>query len=554
MPDASLLEKQYQDAHTERDRVMLLLHTLPGLVEAYHPQAAHWVDVALESSKQVGLLAEHAELLRLNGVLCLYRGQNMQAYQHMLEALQYARDLQLNTLQAEVYRWLGNACTGMGHFHEALSWFEEGLSHTSAHALTVQHVRIQAGMCWLYRHNNEPAQTIENARQVTQYACQNGLHGELAFVYANVLEAHLDLYEQEPHPCHLESAEVALESFRRVMQQNPSERLKRFELYLLTKLTLARKDLEAAEKYIQDLLERLGEKSQDTLYGDAHLDLVVVRGLQGRWSEALHHLSLSRQNFEQARARYGVMLTLRQEADLLEKKGDFQAALTAFKRYHQAFESQERQRAREKSQMLGIKLQVEEIHHELLQLRTLSRQLEEQNAALHQKTHTLAQEALIDTLTGLPNRRAFNDRFARMIRDMQQQPGPLGVVVLDIDHFKQVNDRYSHETGDRVLTVVGGLLEQHCRGQDFVARWGGEEFVVLLPGLDERTCHQVCERLRRTIEDHDWAPYTPGKSVTVSVGFAVGHSDLETLFREADHQLYTAKHAGRNTVRPDRTD
>lgn len=552
VPDTLTLEQQYHSLHSERERVMLLLQVLPEMVEGYHPEATTWLDLALQGTQQSHMLPEHAEVLKLKGVHALYQARTLQGYQHMLEALQYARDFVLTLLEAELYRWLGNICTGMGHFHEAMTWFEEGLAHTSRHHLTLHHLRIQANLCWLYRHNNEPAQTVDYARQVIEYARQHDLQSELAFVHANVLEARVELYEQSGAVEHLDEADQALSDFRQVLKQNSGERLLRFELYLLSKLALARKQLTEAESSIQTLLSRLGEHCTDTLYGDAHLDLSVVRTAQGRWEEALQHLLISRQTFETASAQYGVMLTLKQEAEMLEQQRDFEAALGAFKRYHQAFELQEKQRAREKSQMLSIRLQMDTIHQELLHLRDMSQQLEAQNAALHQKTHTLSQEAQVDTLTGLPNRRAFNERFARMILELQQQEGTLGMVVIDIDHFKQVNDRFSHETGDQVLSAVGQLLEQHCRGQDFVARWGGEEFVVLLPGLDSRPCHQVCERLRQAIEGHIWSDLTPDMPITISLGFAVGQAcgELENLFKEADRQLYQAKREGRNTVRP----
>ncbi|WP_051963089.1 GGDEF domain-containing protein [Deinococcus misasensis] len=535
------------------EQLALLETHLPGMVERDLPEAGTWLDVGLDLSFQLGEVALHADFLRLKGMLAAYKCFHLEAYQHLMEALQYARESDAALVQAEVYRWLGTVCTGMGHFHEALQWFEQGLQHTAEQGLSKHHLRIQVGMCWLYRHSNVPEQTVEYGEQVEAHALKNHLELELAFLHANVLEAHLDLYTQTHNIEHLEAAQRSLVAYQQLLKERSSARLLHFELYLQVKLELAHLRFEAAESHVQRMLFLLQDHPSDTLIGDAHLDLSVVRMHQQRWSEALTHLHLARGVFEQANARYGVMLTLKQEADLYEAQQNYPLAYRALKQYHQAFEAQERQKAREKSQMLSIQLQVKEIHQQLHDLQQTSQELQEQNALLHQQTHTLAQEAQQDTLTGLLNRRGFEAQCDRIRTDVLEAGKGVALVVLDIDHFKMVNDTFTHAVGDEVLKTVANLLKKHSRNHDVVARWGGEEFVLLLPHLDHQRGHQVCERFRRAIAQHDWRPLLKDRTVTVSLGFAVGQGDcsLTDMLHQADQQLYQAKHAGRNRVMPE---
>ncbi|HEX5617751.1 MAG TPA: GGDEF domain-containing protein [Solirubrobacteraceae bacterium] len=157
--------------------------------------------------------------------------------------------------------------------------------------------------------------------------------------------------------------------------------------------------------------------------------------------------------------------------------------------------------------------------------------------------------AATDALTGLPNRRSLQDTVRRMLAQASRAVEPLAAVVLDLDHFKQINDRYGHEKGDDVLAAVGQLLSDAIRASDFAARAGGEEFCILLPGTDEVGAETVSEKLRLAISRLD----VPGieEAVTGSFGIAVYPShaiDAPTLLRKADRALYLAKDHGRDRV------
>ena len=162
----------------------------------------------------------------------------------------------------------------------------------------------------------------------------------------------------------------------------------------------------------------------------------------------------------------------------------------------------------------------------------------------------LEKQSLEDQLTGLYNRRYLNHHlqleFERAIRHQQ----PLSLVLCDIDHFKRVNDRFSHAMGDEVLRAVGSLLRSNIRQEDIAARFGGEEFVLLLPQTSGQQATTVCEHIRQAIESHAWSVLTPGLSVTMSFGISdlISLNDHEAMLHDADMRLYEAKKNGRNQV------
>ncbi|VVP15429.1 GGDEF domain-containing protein [Pseudomonas fluorescens] len=160
------------------------------------------------------------------------------------------------------------------------------------------------------------------------------------------------------------------------------------------------------------------------------------------------------------------------------------------------------------------------------------------------------QKALIDPLTGLPNRAAWSERLEHEIQQWQQHGNTLSLAMLDLDHFKRINDSYGHLAGDKVLKIIATVLRKRLRGSDFIARFGGEEFVLLLPATPPAVGAKLLETLRAAIEACPFHFKGERVTITISMGlasFKVGeHSDL--VLKRADQALYRAKNAGRNRV------
>lgn len=159
---------------------------------------------------------------------------------------------------------------------------------------------------------------------------------------------------------------------------------------------------------------------------------------------------------------------------------------------------------------------------------------------LHRSNRQLAKLASQDPLTGLANLRRFHAGLTAVL----SQAGPSSLIIGDLDHFKRINDQNGHLEGDHVLVAVAAALSQNIRENDLVARIGGEEFAVLLPGADIAVATGIAERMRRTVESLAYG-------VTISLGIALypDHAvDPTALVKAADDATYRAKHLGRNQV------
>jgi len=170
------------------------------------------------------------------------------------------------------------------------------------------------------------------------------------------------------------------------------------------------------------------------------------------------------------------------------------------------------------------------------------------NARLH---GMVERQALVDGLTGLANRRAATDALHAEAARAQRLETPLSVVLADLDEFKDVNDVHGHAVGDEVLRVFAEVLRETLRESDVASRWGGEEFLLLLPGADEEGAAQLADRVRRGLAARN-IPGVPGLRVTASFGVAeyAGETNTEQLVAAADSALYRAKRAGKDRVEP----
>lgn len=174
--------------------------------------------------------------------------------------------------------------------------------------------------------------------------------------------------------------------------------------------------------------------------------------------------------------------------------------------------------------------------------------------ALRTRAHQAALErrARTDGLTGLGNRGALEERLAALAALSRRRAAPLSLIIADLDHFKRINDEHGHATGDLVLRWVAGVLKAQAREGDMVARFGGEEFVIVAPDCERLGAIAMAERIRQTVEDQariDWS-VLPGLSLSIGVATENDLVDLDPacLLNRADQALYRAKGAGRNCV------
>lgn len=182
------------------------------------------------------------------------------------------------------------------------------------------------------------------------------------------------------------------------------------------------------------------------------------------------------------------------------------------------------------------------------QLRQSGRQLQEKLTEIHDLQIQLRELAHRDPLTGLYNRRHLDSELARILGEEPLAPA-LSLLLIDIDHFKRINDQFGHQAGDQVLARLAGVLTSHCRKDDVICRYGGEEFVIIMPEVAPALAQQRAERIREAFAGMEVRLLQRRLKVTLSIGLAgyPGHAlTAEGLFRCADQALYQAKAAGRN--------
>ena len=189
----------------------------------------------------------------------------------------------------------------------------------------------------------------------------------------------------------------------------------------------------------------------------------------------------------------------------------------------------------------------------LLRIKHLHDELQEKVIELQRTKEELRQLAITDGLTGLYNYRYFKEQLLQELKRAQRHRLNISVVMIDIDHFKQYNDKNGHPAGDVVLKDIARLLRDNIRNIDLAARYGGEEFSLILIETDKPSAKIVSEKIRKLVEDYGFAYESsqPDGKLTISTGVATfpeDGEDFDTLVSKADQRLYLAKEAGRNLI------
>jgi diguanylate cyclase (GGDEF)-like protein len=312
---------------------------------------------------------------------------------------------------------------------------------------------------------------------------------------------------------------------------------------------------EGVRRYLESnaILEELGDVFQIT----RHLGL-LGRALvdAGRPAEALPHLEAAVRHAEARRFELELSVALELISRVHEALGDATSALRALRRHLQEGAIAANRRTEEIVRKLKLEQSLAVAKREAEHQESRNAELSAVNAALTDslRTQRALQDELewlvrTDTLTGLHNRRAMEELGGREIARCLRTRGSLAVMLADVDHFKRINDRYGHAVGDEVLVELGARLRRNVRSVDRVARWGGEEFCVMLVDTDAAGALIAAERVRHAIAQCPFETSAGPLTVTLSLGVAALRDDAEglaPLLRRADVALYVAKDRGRD--------
>lgn len=508
----------------------------------YAERAVAWAQVRGEPY-QVG------KALRVRGMAQGSSGNIQAATADLTHALALARKSQNRTLQAQCLTGLGTAAHHQGNVADALQYGYQAvelwrtLNDPSGLLLSLNNLAAFHGTRGDYN------KTIAFLAEALQLVRESGDHTEEAMVLGNIALVHLECGQPEDAIAHFESGMALYAEY-----PNPIGQANTLVNYAKA-LHLAERPLEAVEAAQRAL--QLAQHEENSLLEakalvalgrtlpcpdraasalDRAYQLAQERGLpepllmaayaKGRFAlqhgtpeEALSWLHKALALAEESKRLFVLSEIHATFSDTYEALGNLSEALRHHKEFHR----------------LCSQLHKESAEHRLVS----------ENA--RQEAERLRHQALEDPLTQLYNRRYLSQYLESELARARRHQLSLSVILIDIDDFKQVNDTFSHRTGDQVLVRVAQLLQQVARRSDVLVRQSGDEFLVIAPETALPQAQEVAERTRVAIQEHPWHTLAPELTITVSIGVA----DLlhgEDLLDSADRRLYQAKRSGKNRL------
>jgi diguanylate cyclase (GGDEF)-like protein len=482
---------------------------------------------------------------------CFFRRRLDDALRHGVECLRLARALNDPVAEAR-------ACNDLGLVHGDLGDYDRALEHLQAGLRVVAEYRLD-GIAKL--HNNignvhaalgdhrEALQAFEAAAQA--FREEESGRG-MAIALGNVGRACAALGRDEEALEAYQRSVVAFEQ-RGDVAYVPAARAR-----LATALAGLGRTNEAMSAFDQAIMEL--ETPAAAVFQDEVLlpaaEFWLEQGQSARALEALVRLDdvLSRDGSGGGDRHHRLYELL---AEACARTGDFEAALRYHKRFHAAWRTAIETANAVKVRALMLQFDVEQAEREHAALRAHADELSRANAELQSmrgqlehQNRDLERISVEDALTGLHNRRYLDMQLPKQIARARRHQRPLCVAVCDIDHFKAVNDRYSHAIGDEVLRRIGRIMTSVVREADLAIRFGGEEFVLLLPDTDLAGADLLVQRIRSAVATHPWSELAPELRVTLSAGLAelTAEIDADGFLAMADARLYAAKRAGRDRV------
>ena len=469
------------------------------------------VDLALSQAGQaLGLLESLSPSLALGDLydcmgwchFCL--GDYAEAFDYLTKAIAVADAIEDSSLRAYVLDSIGGVHAATGRAEAALDTQNQALALHQALDDSMGESLVLNNMTYTYLELGDYTSALEAAREALRYAETEGRH----YLRMWVLDTLADVY-------------------------------------------LAMGDATQAERYARRGLALAQEYSSETDEARAMMKLARIACLKGAWEDALVVAEKALEMTERKSMKVEAYQSHELLSNVLEQLGDYQRALGHHRQYHELKQAKVNDETESRLANMRLANQVEAARKdaEILRLRSLAleREVEERKVAQAR----LEARASLDALTGLYNR-GHLAVLAEELHLSVSEHRPVSAIMFDIDRFKQVNDVYGHLAGDAVLVAISRELSTNARESDVPCRYGGDEFVMLLVGVNADDAGRAAERLRQHIVQR---PIRYGEEqipVTISVGVASAAADepvdLNQLLERADRALYRAKRYGRNRV------
>jgi diguanylate cyclase (GGDEF)-like protein len=470
---------------------------------------------------------------------------------YLVEALDLFSMLENNRQIAACQNEIGTAYLALGDCADALEYFEASL--TTCEQLNSQKGRQVNLMCiaQAQRQLGQLDQALEYTQRSLDLVLESDNHNDVSELKSFIGEVQTLLGRRALEAAINDKAQQAFE-LARISLSDALEHANALEnteaqacalIGLIGVLT----DLErfdTASRFGQDALKIASKLENPAVRARALLAVGRLRLRSDKPNQALESFKQALEVFDTLGQREEAAQVHRELAGTYKHLEQFAQALQHFERFYELDAQIRSQGAELRAQALTVKVDLERAHFEAGLHRMRATELSALNERLERQTRE-------DGLTGLSNRRHLEEFMRKAFSKAQQNASALSVILLDIDHFKAVNDRFSHATGDQVLQAVAELMRKHINPDELAGRFGGEEFVLVLHA-DPRETYERAEKLRQAIQDYDWASIAADLEVTLSLGWSAQTNleNHERMLSNADAMLYAAKRAGRNRVMP----
>ena len=363
-------------------------------------------------------------------------------------------------------------------------------------------------------------------------------------VLINIAQAHSTLRQYD------EALAVGLECLQ-IVRVIDSRMLEGYTLHTLGQIYADRGTFEAALDHLQQSLPIAHAIGNHYLYLVSLVALGQVYVRLAQFDCAVLHFYQALTIADEIGSKIYIFRCHEALADIYERQGDFAQALAHYKQFHAVKEAVFNEESSNRLQSLEIIHQTETARKEAEIYHLRNVQLEQEIAERKRLEVELNQQISTDVLTGAANRRHFLVlAHAELIRT-ERFNHPLALALIDLDYFKQINDTYGHAVGDQALITLARTFQHNIREHDIFARFGGDEFVLLLPETNSTQAYVILERIRRVLTRQPFDLNGSAVSISISSGIASllhEHESLDTLLARADQALYQAKAAGRNRV------
>ena len=469
-------------------------------------------------------LAMRARLLRATALV--RDGKSEQGGRWAHEVLAWAEEHHNPFLRARAhrilsifYRQVGDLAEGLTHAVQCLA----NLAEAEPPAIRARHLMTLAVSL------DESGSIVEGDRRFREALAIAAAVGDTELTLNILNNMAYTAFEADDEP----GARRLVDQMHEV-QARSGRPLGALELDTIARVEMMGGHYDRVEEILRTILDDGRQSAVESHEGDAPsvcmLTLAEARRLDHRYAAAQQALDAA-VALAESRGLDRVRAQAREEqAALFAATGRFELAYDEHRAFHQASGA---------------------LHSAQREARARALQAVFETTEARRDTELFREMAYRDALTGLYNRRHVNERLPVLLDDALLRQEPISVAILDLDHFKRVNDTLSHSVGDTVLQHIAHLLQQETTGSTVAARLGGEEFVLIMPGVGPQEAAERCERLRLQIRAHPWEPVTGSLPVTTSIGVATaerGQGTASALLSTADEQLYAAKRAGRDRV------